>query len=146
MKPFVILNPAAGSVNDLEQLLKQIERLKPAAVRLTRKTGGAKACAAAALRQGCKYLIAAGGDGTLNEVINGIAPHAARVRVGLLPLGTGNDFARCWNLPSDVEANIDILKAGKVRKVDLVRVRSDRTRYLVKFATRKRLTSPCRLR
>src|ERR1700676_1129556 len=99
MKPCVILNPASGSVKDLDGLMKQIHQLNPEAVHLTQKPGDAQAFASKAIEDKCDYLIAAGGDGTLNEVINGIATHAANVRVGLLPLGTGNDFARCLKLP-----------------------------------------------
>jgi diacylglycerol kinase (ATP) len=131
VKICVIVNPRAGSVKDLDLLLKQVARLKPFITHITHKKGGAKALAADAIRKGCNYLIAAGGDGTLNEVVNGIATHSADVRLGLLPLGTGNDFARCLNLPGTVPENIAILRAGKTRPIDLVRVRSDRTRYFV---------------
>jgi diacylglycerol kinase (ATP) len=131
VKSCVIINPKAGSVKDLDLLLKQIEKLDPAFVYLTHKPGAAKVYAGAAIRNGCDFIIAAGGDGTLNEVVNGIGRRAAKVRVGLLPLGTGNDFARCVNLPLSVEENIDILLAGKTTAIDLVRVKSDRTRYFV---------------
>ena len=131
VKTAVILNPKAGSVTDLSPILKQIERLKPAICSITRKRGAAKRFAAEAVRKGCNYIIAAGGDGTLNEVISGIVRHAGQVRLGLLPLGTGNDFARCLNLPTTLEQNIDILRAGKTRQIDLVRVKSDRSRYFV---------------
>lgn len=131
MKLCVIINPKAGSVKELDPLLEQIEKLDPAFLYLTHKAGSAQAYAGAAIRQGCHYIIAAGGDGTLNEVVNGIGRRAAKVRVGLIPLGTGNDFARCLNLPLSLEENIDILRAGETIRVDLVRVKSDRTRYFV---------------
>jgi diacylglycerol kinase (ATP) len=131
VKSCVIINPKAGSVKDLDLLLKQIAKLDPAFVYLTHKLGAAKAYAGAAIRNGCDFIIAAGGDGTLNEVVNGIGRRAAKIRVGLLPLGTGNDFARCLNLPVSVEENIDILLGGRTTAIDLVRVRSDRTRYFV---------------
>ena len=52
-----------------------------------------------AVRDHCDEIIAAGGDRTLNELINGIAKRVGHVRIALIPLGTGNDFARCLNLP-----------------------------------------------
>jgi diacylglycerol kinase (ATP) len=83
------------------------------------------------MKKGFDYIIAAGGDGTLNEVINGVAAEPARVRLGLLPIGTGNDFARTLNLPSSVEENIDILLSKQTKAIDLVRMQSDRIRYFV---------------
>ena len=99
MKLCVILNPKAGRVKNLATLTRKIQSLNPALIRLTRKSGDATKQARDALRQKCDYVIAAGGDGTLNEVVNGLAFRPARARLGLLPLGTGNDFARCLNLP-----------------------------------------------
>src|SRR3954467_9983975 len=131
MKPCVILNPAAGSAKNADGIRKQLDALNPVAVYTTNKKGQAAGFARKAIEHKCDYIIAAGGDGTLNEVINGIARHASEVRVGLLPLGTGNDFARSLKLPPTVDENIAILQAAKTRAIDLVRVRSDRIRYFV---------------
>jgi len=131
MRPYVILNPNAGSATDYNGVRKQLESLNPLAVCTTGKAGHAAVFARRAVRQKCHYVIAAGGDGTLNEVINGIARHASDTRVGLLPLGTGNDFARSLKLPTTIEENIAILRAAQTRSIDLVRVRSDRIRYFV---------------
>jgi diacylglycerol kinase (ATP) len=131
MNPCVILNPIAGSATDIDGIRKQLESLQPAALHITQKRGEAATFARRAIRDRCDYVIAAGGDGTLNEVINGVARHGSAVRVGLLPLGTGNDFARSLKLPTTVDENIAILRAGNTRSIDLVRVRSDRIRYFV---------------
>lgn len=131
VKLCIIINPKAGSVKDLGRLSKQIAKLHPSYTKLTKKPGDARRYAQEAIRKGCNYIVAAGGDGTLNEVVNGIARRAAHVRLGVLPLGTGNDFARCLNLPVTIEENIKILRAGVTTPIDLVRVRSDRIRYFV---------------
>jgi diacylglycerol kinase (ATP) len=131
VKTAVIINPKAGSIKSLRTLLKQVSQLAPERQYVTHRRDAAKQFAAKAVREGCRYIIAAGGDGTLNEVANGIGRSAKRIRLGLLPLGTGNDFARCLGLPTDVEENIEILRAGKTRPVDLVRVTSDRVRYFL---------------
>jgi diacylglycerol kinase (ATP) len=131
VKTAVIINPKAGSVGSLRSLLKQISRLHPDRHYITRRRGTARQLALRAIREGCRYIIAAGGDGTLNEVVNGIGQSAEKVRLGLLPLGTGNDFARCLRLPTDINENIEILRAGRTRAIDLVRVTSDRIRYFV---------------
>ena len=130
-KPLVILNPASGSIKDPDALMRQLARLEPADILVTSDKGDAQRLAGQVVQEGCDYVIAAGGDGTLNEIINGVARHAAAIRVGLLPLGTGNDFARCLKLPSGVEENLHILRAGKTRLIDLVRVRSDTVRYFI---------------
>jgi diacylglycerol kinase (ATP) len=131
VKLCVIINPNAGSVKDFDLLRSKIEKLKPSHIHVTAEPGDAQAHAIEAIRTGCNYIVAAGGDGTLNEVINGIAKHAAQVRIGLIPLGTGNDFARCLNLPISVDENIDLLLSAETIAIDLVRVQSDQTRYFV---------------
>ena len=132
MKTCIICNPGAGSVDDGGEMFEQLRDEHGAAtVRLTRDAGQATEFAHKAAEDGYELVVAAGGDGTLNEVINGIAPHVDRVRVGLIPLGTGNDFARTLNLPATVEENIEVLRAGHVRPVDLVRVTNGGVRYML---------------
>src|SRR3954471_6905587 len=127
----VILNPSAGSVRDPDELAERIGRLLDADVCLTSKPGSAARLARTAIRKGAGLIVAAGGDGTLNGVINGIAENAEDVRVGLIPLGTGNDFARTLGLPTDLEAAIEVVRSGETRAVDLVRVTSDKVRYFI---------------
>jgi diacylglycerol kinase (ATP) len=131
VKPYIIVNPAAGSVTSLDALLTQLQRMNPAKVHVTRAVGDAEKFARAAIRNRCDYIVAAGGDGTLNEVVNGIARRAKDICVGVVPLGTGNDFARALGLPATLEDNIEILLSQKTRSIDLVRVKSDRTRFFV---------------
>lgn len=131
MKTCVVCNPGAGSVDDAEPLLEQLRQVNSATICLTSGAGEATGFAREAARDGYELIVAAGGDGTLNEVINGIADHLSQVRVGLVPLGTGNDFARMLKLPESVEACVEILKRGHVRAIDLVRVTSDQVRYFV---------------
>jgi diacylglycerol kinase (ATP) len=80
-------------------------------------------------------IVSAGGDGTLNEVVNGIAQGGCKAALGILPLGTGNDFARTLGVPTDLETAIEQVMAGKTRAVDLVRVTSDRIRYFVNVSS-----------
>src|SRR3954471_14118383 len=127
----VILNPSAGSVADLDDIVARIGRLRGAEIRLTSKRGSAARLAKTALGKGRDLIIAAGGDGTLNEVINGIGENLGDAAVGLIPLGTGNDFARTIGVPADIEEAIDLIRAGETRPVDLVRVTSDAVRYFV---------------
>lgn len=127
----VILNPSSGSVRDIDAVEGQIAKLEGAEVFLTTKSGSAARCARTAIRKGHEIIVAAGGDGTLNEVINGIGENLGDTRVGLLPLGTGNDFARSIGIPTDLDAALEVIRAGETRMVDLVRVTSDEVRYFV---------------
>ncbi len=131
MKPHIIFNPTAGSVANVNRTLAILKRLRPVAVSVTRKPRDAEKRTHEAVRCGCEYVVVAGGDGTLNEVINGIARTKRRPQLGIVPLGTGNDFARTLGLPFSLEENIDILRAGNTRAIDIVRVHSKRTRYFV---------------
>jgi len=124
VKSYIIFNPIAGSVSNRDAILLQLSRLKPVKLRLTRKAGDAEKWARAALRIESDLVVVVGGDGTLNEVVNGLANRARRVRIGIVPMGTGNDFARTLGLPSSLEDNVDLLKSPtKTTRVDVVRVR-----------------------
>lgn len=105
----VILNPAAGKTD-----LRELERALPSSVeiRTTKGPGEARQLAARARDERFDLVVAAGGDGTLNEVINGLLPDPGEVVCGLLPLGTGNDFARSVGVPTDLGAGRSRLGGG----------------------------------
>ena len=89
MKICVILNPAAGSAENTEALRGKLERLGSCEIETTAQSGDAQRFAHRAVAGGCDLIVSAGGDGTLNEVVNGIAEQSSQCRVGILPLGTG---------------------------------------------------------
>jgi len=117
-KTIVILNPAARS-EKASRLLERIRELSGGApVRLTSEAGDASRIAAEAVRDGVEVIIAAGGDGTLNEVVNGIGN--VPVRLGILPVGTMNVFATELGIPhGNLERAWSIIEQGKVVAVDL---------------------------
>jgi diacylglycerol kinase (ATP) len=126
MRTCVILNPRAGGAEEIrESLGRAIDRLDGIEIRETERAGGARALAASAVAEGFDRVVAAGGDGTLNEVLNGIAPDFARVELGLVPAGTGNDLARTLGIPPDPEAAVEILARGAVRSLDLARLQTE---------------------
>lgn len=87
--------------------------------------GDARRLAAAAIQDGYDTLIAAGGDGTLNEVLNGMGDMAdgfERARLGVLPLGTINVFAREIGLPTNPDAAWPILQRDNERRIDLASI------------------------
>jgi YegS/Rv2252/BmrU family lipid kinase len=73
---------------------------------------------------GFTRIAAMGGDGTVNEVANGLL--GANVTLGVIPAGTGNDFIRMMGIPSDPLAALDVLIHGKERTIDIGRVAEDR--------------------
>lgn len=84
-----------------------------------------------AVSRGFDAIIAAGGDGTIYEVINGMAEKKARPALGIIPCGTTNDFARAIQLPKSVEKACRVIANGKKKKVDLGRIND---RYFINIA------------
>ncbi|MFL6197420.1 MAG: diacylglycerol/lipid kinase family protein [Thermoanaerobaculia bacterium] len=137
MRTCVIVNPNAGSVDELDTLRAVVRKLG-AVLRQTEKAGDARHMAREALESGAGLVVAAGGDGTLNEVVNGLAGESGdfrAARLGLLPLGTGNDFARSINVPADLEAALAVLLEGRTLAVDVARATlPHETRWFVNMA------------
>ena len=75
--------------------------------------------------KGCTEILVLGGDGTISEVINGIMradltpEQRAKIKFGIMPRGTGNDFARHWGLTKDFKRSLDIFFAGKTKPLDV---------------------------
>jgi diacylglycerol kinase (ATP) len=113
----IVLNPNARAVRRID-LEDQLARVAPGAVvRRTSGPGEAEFLAREAVREGFETVVAAGGDGTVNEVLRGIVGTPARL--GVLPVGTVNVFAQELGLPLDwEEAWTRILRGGE-RTVDV---------------------------
>jgi diacylglycerol kinase (ATP) len=130
MKTCVIMNPHSGSA-DPDAIQQAIAPLGQVTLHITQQSGDAKQFARHAMAEGCELVVAAGGDGTINEVVNGLAADFSRARLGVIPLGTGNDFARSINVPPDIDAAVELLVAGATQALDVVRVSSDHVRYFI---------------
>ncbi len=133
-RAFVIFNPAARGEKSqrLRQFLesKQSDRVVLAP---TQCAGDATRLAREALRQGFDAIIAAGGDGTINEVVNGLG--TSQVPVGVLPLGTANVFARELRIPLRIAAAWDVIEQRHVAAFDLgVADAGGQRRYFVQLA------------
>lgn len=121
MKTLIIANPEAGSLDDRRHLEELVASLDDARLRFTENEGDAGRFAAEAVGTDVELLVAAGGDGTLNAVFNGASEGFGRLRFGLLPLGTGNDFARSIRVSEDLDEAIALLVDGPVAKIDAAR-------------------------
>lgn len=84
--------------------------------------GDATREAAEAVRRGYDVIIAAGGDGTLNEVVNGMAGLENLPPLGIFPMGTTNDFARAMGIPKRWEDYCDLVIENKTRPIDIGKV------------------------
>jgi len=124
----VILNPAARSER-AKAAWRRIEKLPNCTMRATSAPGDARAVAEAALKEGFRTIVAAGGDGTINEVVNGMV--GSDVALGILPVGTMNVFAAELGLPGDLDEAWAIIQAGRTRRVDLLRANQQ---YFVQLA------------
>ncbi len=93
--------------------------------------GDATEAAADAVNRGYDLIIAAGGDGTLNEVVNGMAEKPNLPPLGVLPLGTTNDFARAMGIPKYWEESCDLIIQQQSRLIDLGKAND---RYFINIA------------
>jgi YegS/Rv2252/BmrU family lipid kinase len=94
-----------------------------------------------ATENGCDYLVAVGGDGTLNEVINGVLLSLAKTKeyptIGLLPFGSANDFARTANITKSIEVLIHLIQTNTIQRIDLGKIIIQKTqeiRYFINIA------------
>ena len=85
-------------------------------VHVTFERGDAESLARAAARGGVDVVAAVGGDGTLNEVVNGLDGYD--IPLGVLPLGTANDFARQAGIPADADHAMDVILQRKPVRID----------------------------
>lgn len=125
MRICVIFNPAARG-NKARRFKKFLNELsQQCALKATTAPGDARRFAQAAVATGYEVIAAAGGDGTVNEVLNGIGDEEngfQRARLGVLPLGTVNVFARELKIPLRLEHAWTVLKRARETKIDLGRV------------------------
>ncbi len=125
----VILNPyanrwgAKARLTEIEAVLTAVSL--PYDLTITETPNQAIDVAYEAAQAGYDAIIAAGGDGTINEVINGVLQAAGTgptVPFGILPIGTANDFSDMIGLPHDLAACAGLFAAGKTRQIDAGRV------------------------
>ncbi len=126
-KIYVIINTNASVGNGFEkwESIKSIfeENEFSYDYDITESKNHATVLAIKAVKNNCKTIIIAGGDGTANEVINGLIiqdPEFVKdVNIGIIPIGTGNDWCRSLEIPNSIEKSIDIIKNGRTIKHDV---------------------------
>lgn len=131
----IVLRPGA-TAEQLDVLRAAVARMRAdgvvVEVKPTFESGDGERRAAELAAGGVDLVVAAGGDGTLNEVVNGLAPGARRPPLAVVPLGTANDFALGLGIPADVAGALDVALNGQPLRVDLPLVNE---RYFINVST-----------
>ena len=127
MKGFVIINPSSGTQTVQKMALKIVHTLlldedsEGVQLSYTHKKDDARK-AARALKPGeYDFVLAVGGDGTVNEVVSGLYEGGSGIPLMILPAGTTNDFAVALGLPRTVEGVCDIIREGNFMPMDIGR-------------------------
>lgn len=138
----IIYNPTSGREIFKKHLPEVLEKLEvagyEASCHATTCAGDATAAAKVAVERGFDVIIAVGGDGTLNEVVAGISDFEKRPKLGLIPMGTTNDFARAVHIPRKIDEAIDIIIKGDTLPVDVGLLNEER--YFINIAAGGRIT------
>ncbi|MCZ8516273.1 diacylglycerol kinase [Paenibacillus filicis] len=131
----LIYNPTSGREEMKRRLPEILQRLErgglETSTHATIGEGDASLAAAEAIARGFDVIIAAGGDGTLYEVVNGMAEKEHRPPLGIIPLGTTNDFARALNIPRNWEGAVDVILKQHATVIDVGKMNK---RYFINIA------------
>ena len=126
MLPLLIVNPksAGGSTRDNWSAIASDVRTHfgPFQVAFTKSAGDGTRLAKEAAIAGREFIIACGGDGTINEVANGIFESGEDVEFGVLPSGTGGDFRRSLGIPQSTREAARAIRNGKSKLIDVGRI------------------------
>src|ERR671917_2941592 len=135
-KARVICNPTSGGgAYDPDEIREELDGMELDWI----QTEGPEDAIGAAEEWSEGLLLVAGGDGTINDVVNGLgrAGFPEGVTLGILPAGTGNDLAATLEIPKDADLAEDVIRQNRVRTLDVARVRSAGVgeRFFINVAT-----------
>ncbi|MCL6587349.1 MAG: diacylglycerol kinase [Anoxybacillus sp.] len=141
----IIYNPTSGRElfkKHLPEVLIQLEQAGyETSCHATTGAGDATEAARKAVERRFDLVVAAGGDGTIHEVVNGIANQEYRPKLGIIPVGTTNDFARAIGVPRTIEGACEVITTGEAVPIDIGCVMNEgKTRYFINIAGGGRLT------
>ncbi len=128
---YVILNPTSGNGKALKKLglLKSLFLKYDLPVKIVKSkfSKHEKILTQDAIKKGYNKIIAVGGDGTLHHIVNGIMSQSkvkySSVTIGVIPLGTGNDWVKTYNIPLNIEMAIKIIKLNKYIYQDVGKIK-----------------------
>ena len=119
----VIINPSSGKeqATEYEELIKETiqDTYSQITVKYTEGEGDATCFAKEAAESNYDLVVSLGGDGTVNETVNGLAPFTNPPKLGIIPMGTVNDLAHSLNVPMKPDDAIKLLVSGTETKIDI---------------------------
>ncbi|MBF0707993.1 diacylglycerol/lipid kinase family protein [Guptibacillus hwajinpoensis] len=125
-RAMLIINPSSGKEKAMKYEDEAVAILEQnhvdVTVKYTEKEGDAVRFARAACENHFNTVVAMGGDGTINEAVNGLARETERPDFGFVPLGTVNDFARALNIPMQPKKALEVLSEQHTKPVDIGRI------------------------
>ncbi|MGG1685100.1 diacylglycerol/lipid kinase family protein [Pseudalkalibacillus sp. NRS-1564] len=125
-RAMLIINPSSGKEKAMKYEDEALAILEQnhvdVTVKYTEKEGDAVRFARAACENHFNTVVAMGGDGTINEAVNGLARETERPDFGFVPLGTVNDFARALNIPMQPKKALEVLSEQHTKPVDIGRI------------------------
>jgi YegS/Rv2252/BmrU family lipid kinase len=130
-KTTAIINPASSAGKTGSHLAELSEKIKyflgdDIRIELTRKPNDATHLSRKALIDGCNLIVAVGGDGTINEIVNGFFSNGHLVndqsKLGIINCGTGSGLAQSLHLPDTVSRQLEIIKLAEFRRIDCGRI------------------------
>ncbi len=143
-KVHVIVNPfsARGKTEKRWRLIRDIIKyyFKEFKYIFTEKPFQATEIAKELLKEGYDLIIGVGGDGTLNEIVNGYfdkmdSPINNDASLGIIPSGTGSDFIRFLKIPRDFKKSIELIKETNSKRIDVGKITSNnKTKYFINVA------------
>lgn len=137
MKTCLIINPNAGSAQKQSMLQRAVESYEDIVCWRTAEAGEGIEMARRAREEGYECVAAVGGDGTINEIVNGLMQDDGPedVVLGVIPMGTGNDLANTLALPEDPRDALAFLRNGREIRLDLFEAQAEgRTVYGINAA------------
>lgn len=121
MKALCIVNPSAGQGKALtkwQSIEDKVKEMLPGLiVKYTKGPGHAIDIAKSAVKGNYQLLIIVGGDGTINEAVNGMI--GGNLKLAIIPAGTGNDLAKTLDIPEEPIKAADLIRYGKIKKIDV---------------------------
>ena len=132
----VIWNPNAGSVRNAARIKSELTRNRDVELAETNSSDEAIELVCRQIGQGERRIVAAGGDGTVNAVINGMMRESSDAELAVLPLGTANDWCASLGIPDDLWQAKSLIDGWNARPLDIIELESPHVhKYFANIAT-----------